>query len=156
MDADRFDRLSRSWAKNTSRRGALKSLGGGGLLAAGLAGLGLSRTGASAQNNGATCAIDLVANVRLGPSETQQFGGENPGELRGQLRFSLGDNGRLVDSKLKLANNSEFDVVGQVAGPAITVRVAVSLGGTMVFIGAGEQALRSCKGAVDGMLTGPQ
>jgi hypothetical protein len=156
MDADRFDHLSRSLADRVSRRSAVKHFGGGGILAAALAGLGISRLEASAQADTATCALDLMANVRLGPSQDQQLGGENSGELRGQLRFSLGDNGRLVDGKLRLANNTELDAVGQVAGPAITVRISIPLGGTLVLVGAGEKALRSCDGAVDGMLTGPE
>jgi hypothetical protein len=156
MDADRFDLLSRSFAERVSRRSAVKNLGGGGVLAAVLAGVGLSHSKALAQADTATCAIDLVANVRLGPSQNANIGSDNGGELNGQLRFSLGDNGRLVDGVLKLADNTELDAVGQVAGPAITVRVSIPLGGTLVLVGAGEKALRSCDGAVDGMLTGPE
>jgi hypothetical protein len=156
MDADRFDHLSRSLGQRTSRRRAVKSLGGGGILAAALAGLGLSRANTSAQDDTATCAVDLIANVRLGPSQNQQLGGQTGGELRGQLRFAVGDQGRLVGGKLRLANNTELDATGQVAGPAVTIRVAIPLGGTLVLVGAGEKALRSCDGAVDGLLTGPQ
>jgi hypothetical protein len=156
MDASRFDDFSRSLAGRVSRRSAVKHLGGGGILAAALAGLGISRLDASAQADTATCAMDLVANVRLGPNQDQKFGDSDPGELRGQLRFAMGDQGRLVDGVFRLANNTELDAVGQVAGPAITVRISIPLGGTLVLVGAGEKALRSCDGAVDGMLTGPE
>jgi hypothetical protein len=156
MDADRFDHLSRSLADRISRRSAVKHFGGGGILAAALAGFGISRLEASAQTDTATCAMDLVANVRLGPSQEKQFGGTNKGELRGQLRFALGDQGRLVDGVFRLTDNTELVAIGQVAGPAVTVRISIPLGGTLVLVGAGEKALRSCDGAVDGMLTGPQ
>jgi hypothetical protein len=155
MDADRFDHLSRSLADRVSRRSAVKHLGGGGIIAATLAGLGLSRVETFAQTDTATCAMDLIANVRLGPNLDQQLGGENPGELKGQLRFAIGQQGRLVDGVFRLADNTEFDATGQVSGPAVTIRIAIPLSGTLVLVGAGEKALRSCDGAVDGLLTGP-
>src|SRR5262245_15280063 len=102
MDADRFDHLSRSFADRVSRRSALTKIGGGGLLAAALAGLGISRSTISAQDDNATCALDLVANVHLGPNLRQQIGGGTAGEVRGQLRFAVGDQGRIVNGKLRL------------------------------------------------------
>jgi hypothetical protein len=156
MDADRFDRLSRSWAERTTRRAAFRSIGGGGLFAAALAGFGLTRVNVSAQDDAATCELDLVASVRLGPSENQQFGGDNPGELRGQLRFSVADNGGLANARLRLAVGDELEANGQVTGPSLTVRIEIPLGGTLVLVGAGERAIRSCNGAVDGLMTGPQ
>jgi hypothetical protein len=155
LDADRFDHLSRSFADRVSRRSAVKNLGGGGLIAAALAGLGISRSDVFAQADTATCALDIVANVRVGPDLVVQLGGQTPGELRGQLRFAIGEQGRLIDAKLRLTNNMEFNAVGQVAGPAVTIRIAVPPNQTIVLVGAGENALRSCNGAVDGMMTGP-
>ncbi|MFL5759928.1 MAG: hypothetical protein ACJ789_09320 [Thermomicrobiales bacterium] len=156
MDANRFDDLSRSLADRLSRRSAVKHLGGSGLLAAALAGLGVSRFGAVAQVDTATCALDLVANVRLGPNQNQKFGDSDPGQMRGQLRFALGDQGRLVNGVFRLPDDTEMHAVGQVAGPSLTVRIAIPFGGTLVLVGAGAKAIRSCDGAVDGMLTGPQ
>jgi hypothetical protein len=155
MDADRFDGLTRSFGKRTSRRSAVKNLGGGGLLAAALAGLGLASVKVSAQDDNETCVLDLVASVRLGPDQNRPLDGENRGQLQGQLRFSVGDQGRLVDGVLQLGEDTELDVIGQVAGPAITMRIALPENRTLVLIGAGEQALRSCEGEVDGLLTGP-
>jgi hypothetical protein len=155
MDANRFDHISRSFAERTTRRNALRGLGGSGLVAAVAAGLGLSRAESFWANDSATCALDLVANVRLGPNMNTAIGGKTRGELRGSLRFAIGDNVRLVDGVLKVEDSVELSAVGQVAGPALTVRVTVPLGGTLVMVGAGEKAMRSCNGAVDGLFTGP-
>jgi hypothetical protein len=155
MDADQFDRLSRNFAERVSRRSAVRNLGGVSILGVALGGLRLFRTDALAQSDTATCELDLVANVRMGPSVDTAIGGELRGELRGKLRFALGDNGRLVDGILRLADNSELNAVGQVAGPALTVRIELPLGDALVLVGAGQNALRSCAGAVDGLLIGP-
>jgi hypothetical protein len=154
MDADRFDRFSRSFGNRTSRRSAIKTLGGGGLFAAVLAGLGLAK--ATAQDDDQTCLLDLVAGVHLGPDQNRPLDGENRGELRGQVRFGISDEGRLVDGVLRLANDDEIEVVGQVSGLAITMRIALPEDRTLVLVGAGERALRSCEGTVDGLLMGPR
>jgi membrane peptidoglycan carboxypeptidase len=155
MDADRFDQFCRSFGNRTSRRRAVKQLGGGGLVAAALAGFGLTRAQSSAQDDSEVCTLDLVAAVHLGRDQNRPLDGENRGNLRGQLRFTVGAQGRLVDGVLQYGDDSEVDVTGQVAGLAITMRIAIPEVGTLVLIGAGERALRSCEGAVDGLITGP-
>jgi hypothetical protein len=154
MDADRFDFLSRSLADRVSRRSALKNVGGGGLLAATLAGFGLSRSNVSAQTDNATCVLDLVAGFRIGPTFDNRPNQDQVFEAQGQLRFAIGEQGRLVDGTFQLGGN-EYPAVGQVAGPAVTIRIAVAPEQTLVLVGAGENALRSCTGDVDGMMTGP-
>jgi hypothetical protein len=151
MDANRFDHLSRSFAERTSRRHAVRGLAGGGLLAA----LGLSRAKSLAQDT-TTCVLDLVAGIRLGPTFDNRPDKDEPFEFQGQLRFAIGEQGRLVGGKFRMSDTLEYDAVGQVAGPAVTIRIAIATDQTLVLVGAGEQALRSCDGAVDGLLTGPQ
>jgi hypothetical protein len=149
LDADRFDHLSRSFAARTTRRRAL--FAGSGFLAA----LGLSRAAARAQDDTTICTLDLVAGIRLGPTFDNRPQPDQPFESRGQLRFGIGEQGRLVDGKLRMADDTEYDAVGQVAGPAITIRIAAGPDRTIVLVGAGENALRSCNGDGDGMMTGP-
>src|SRR5262245_20479823 len=130
MDGDRFDHLSRSFAKRTSRRRSLRYIAGGGLLAA----LGLTKSEALAQDT-ATCTLDLNAGVRIGPTFDNRPNTEGPFELQGQLRFGIGDQGRLVDGRFRLGN-TEYDAVGQVAGPAVTIRIAIAPEQTLVLVGA--------------------
>jgi hypothetical protein len=157
VDANRFDRISRSLAGRATRRRVIQGLGGGGLLAAALHGLGRSHPGAAAQgDDDLACVLDLIAAVRTGPSEDAALGGVERGELRGELRFSLDKNGGLRDALLTLEDGTELEATGQATGSALTVRIAIPLGGTLVLVGAGESALRACRGAVDGLLTGPE
>src|SRR5262245_21445735 len=138
MDANRFDHLSRSLAERTSRRRAFRGLAGGGLLAA----FGLSKAETVAQDT-SICVLDLTTGFRIGPTFDNRPNKDGPLDIEGQLRFGIGEQGRLVDGKFRMGI-SEFDAVGQVAGPAVTIRVAIAPNQTLVLVGAGENALRSC------------
>ena len=115
MDDNRFDSLTRRLGAPASRRAAL---------GAGLAGgvLGALRIPRSVPEVGAaqagTCSLPFVANVRVGPSAEIPLLQENapPGELRGELRFTLSDQGRFQNAELRLPDGTSFPVVGQATG----------------------------------------
>lgn len=160
MDSSRFDTLARGMAAPTSRRTAVRGLAGGGLLAA----LGLKTTpgevpaAAAAAAAGATCTLNFVANVRLGPDTgvllTQ--GVAQPGQVQGTLNVSLGADGAIDQGQLKLADGTTIGVLGQATGRAVSLRLALGQGKTLVAVGTAEHALTACTGSADGSLTGPQ
>jgi hypothetical protein len=139
-------------AAPATRRAALGALAGGGLLGA----LGLKRAPILAQTP--TCTLAFVATVRLGPSTEPPLAGGagRPGELRGELSFSLAETGRLEAGSLRLADGTRLPVVGQATGHALQVRIALGPRQAVVALGVGEQEVAACQGAVDGTATGPQ
>src|SRR3954466_14264966 len=85
MHPSQFDAFSRKLADGVSRRQAVKRFGAAGLLAGLTGALGRDRTAeampamqADAQS---TCLLDIVANIRLGPSAGAIIEGNVPGEL---------------------------------------------------------------------------
>lgn len=153
MDADRFDTLTRSLGAPTSRRAALGATLAGGLLSA----LGVSRTipEARAAQNG-ICNIAFLANVRLGPSMGLSLSAEGqPGSLRGDLSFSVDQTGRLT-GELKVPSGERFPVVGQATGNSLQARIELAPQVALVVVGVGEQEVAACRGAIDGMLSGPK
>ncbi len=162
MDGHAFDELSRAMARGLPRRQVLVRLGAGGLGAALLGAVGLDRAGtARTAAQAETCRLEIVANVRFGPSAGTIIRGPMPGELRGELRFTLGPDGAIDQGRWRLEDDTEEDgtelaVVGQATGRAITLRVQAEEDLVIVLVGAAEQDLTACRGAVDGLLTGPQ
>jgi hypothetical protein len=158
MDPQQFDALSRTFAHASTRRRAIARAGAAGLLA-GLAGaLGRGRTEAIPAAQGETCRLAIVATVRLGPDATERMQTEVPGELRGELSFTLEPDGALDAGRLLLDGGPEAPVVGQAAGHALNLRVdltAVQEGLALVLVGTAQEPLSRCTGAVDGLLTGP-
>lgn len=155
MDADRFDTLAKRLVTPTTRRATLGAVAAGGLLSA----LGLSRTVPAAQAaQDGTCALAFVAMVRQGPSVEQALtpNGTRPGELRGELRFSLSETGNLEDGTLLLPDGASLPVVGQATGHSLQVRIELGQRLALVAVGVGEQAVAACQGAIDGVATGPE
>jgi len=157
MDGRAFDDMSRAMAMGMPRRQLLARLGAGGLGAGLLAAIGVERTRSAlpaAQDD--TCRLTLVANVRLGPSAGAVLAGTTPGELRGELSFALGDGGAIDRGRLRLADGDELPVVGQAIGRAVHLRVQLTQRQPVVLVGTAAEDLGACRGAVDGLLTGPQ
>lgn len=157
MDAKRFDALSRTLASGVSRREAVRRWGAAGVLAglAAAAGRGRGEAARLAMQT-ETCSLDIVANVRIGPSEQANLQGTTPGELRGEIRFALGPEGRIDDGRWILQGGGELPIVGQATGRALTLRAQAGIGQTLVLTGAGEEDFTACTGAVDGLFSGPQ
>src|SRR5215212_2689119 len=151
MDADRFDSLSRSIAAPTTRRATL------GAMVASALGLGaVAPTVQAAQ--GQVCTMAFVTTVRLGPSVSQPLtpDGNQPGQLQGELRFSLSQTGNLENAALQLSNGTTLPVVGQATGHALQLRIALDKNLALVAQGVGAEEIAACKGAVDGTTSGPQ
>ena len=156
MEPQHFDALAKAVASGASRRPVIAGLGAGSLTA-GLAALG--RGGADARLpaiQAATCRLTIVATVHLGPSAGVVLSGSTPGELRGDLEFAVGDDGVVDSARLRLADGTEFPVVGQVTGRAVHLPVEVAADRTLILVGTAAQDLSDCTGPVDGLLTGPQ
>jgi hypothetical protein len=154
VDATRFDRFSRALASRMNRRRAVQALGGG-TIAAATTGAVTHQSVSRAQDDAGACKLDLTASVRVGTSTDSTLGGDGPGELTGQLSFSLRSAGELTDAVLALSDGTRLDAVGQTDGRALTLRVEIPLGGTLVLVGAGSDCIPSCEGVVDGLFTGP-
>jgi hypothetical protein len=159
MDPRQFDALSRKVADGVSRRQAVARFGAAGLLAGLTSALGRDRVAGAAPAVQAdalsVCLLDIVANVRLGPSAGAIIQGNIPGELRGELSFPLAPDGAIDNGRLRLEGGAEFPVVGQSTGRALNVRVDIAPEQTLILVGTGQQRLDQCTGDVDGLLTGP-
>ena len=120
MDANRFDALSKRVAAPATRRATL-----GAMVASALGIAGTAPVAKAAQ--GQVCTMAFVAAVRLGPSVSQALasGGNQPGQLQGELSFSLSKTGKLEQAALKLPNNTNLPVVGQAIGNALQLRIAL-------------------------------
>ena len=141
MDPQQFDALSRTFAHASTRRRAIARVGAAGLLA-GLAGaLGRGRAEALPAAQGETCRLAIVATVRLGPDATERMQTDVPGELRGELSFTLGPDGALDAGRLLLDGGPEAPVVGQATGHALNLRADLSVvqeGLALVLVGHGR------------------
>src|SRR4051794_4553254 len=153
MDADRFDTLAKRLVTPTTRRATLGAAAAGGLLSA----LGLSRAVPEATAQGGTCVLAFAAQLRQGPSAQQTVapGGGRPGEVRGNLSFSLSDRGSLDHATLTLADGTSLPVVGDATGHSLQLRIGLGPQRALVAVGVGEQAIAQCQGAIDGVATGP-
>ena len=155
MDADHFDTLAKQLAAPTTRRATLGAAAAGGFLSS----LGLRRAvpeALAAQK--ATCLLAFAASVRLGPSVDQALtaNGSRPGELRGELSFSLSRSGALEDAALTLPGGASLPVVGQVTGNSLQLRIELAPRVALVAVGVGEREITTCQGAIDGLTTGPE
>lgn len=155
LDANQFDSLTKRLAPASTRRATLGALAGAGLLSS----LGLARTAPEARAAQATtCLLAFVAAVRLGPSAgvVLTTNGTVPGELRGELSFSLSATGKLEGAILRLPNGTNVSVVGQATGHALQLRIELGQRLALVAVGVGEQEVAACRGAIDGVATGPE
>lgn len=160
MHPSQFDAFSRKLAEGVSRRQAVTRFGMAGLLAGLTSALGRDRTAqaipAVQADALSVCLLDIVANVRLGPSAGAIIQGNVPGELRGELSFPLATDGAIDNGRLRLEGGAEFPVVGQANGRALNVRVDLAPDQSVIFVGTATQSLDQCTGDVDGLLTGPR
>nr|MBA2597555.1 hypothetical protein [Chloroflexia bacterium] len=125
MDADRFDTLAKRLVAPTSRRSALGAAVGGGFLSA----LGFPRVVPEARAaQGGTCVLAFAAQVLQGPSVQQTLtpSGARPGEVRGDLSFSLSATGNLENASLTLGDGTSLPVVGQAMGHSLQVRIELA------------------------------
>jgi hypothetical protein len=155
MDPARFDTLARSLSAPRSRRAALSAAAAGGLLSA----LGLTRSVPETRAaQGGTCVLAFAAQVVQGPSTQQALtpNDTRAGEVRGDLSFSLSGSGNLDNATLTLADGTSLPVVGQATGHALQVRIDLGQRLALVAVGVGEQEIARCRGAIDGVATGPQ
>ncbi len=155
MDASRFDTLAKRLAAPTTRRATLGAAAASGLLSA----LGFSRTAPAVRAaQGGTCVVAFAAQVLQGPSiqQTLMPNGARAGEVRGDLSFSLSATGNLENATLTLADGTTLPVVGQATGHALQVRIELAPRTALVAVGVGEQEIARCRGAIDGVATGPE
>jgi len=154
MDPNQFDTLTRHYATSTTRRNAIRGLAGGGLLAA----LGFRSAAPARVAAASTCTLDWTGNVRLGPDTGVMLvtGASQPGELKGTLTLSLGDDGSIDQGQLSLLDGTTMVVVGQTVGRSLNLRLTNNNGAMLVAVGTGEQSIAACTGRADGSLTGPQ
>ena len=83
---------------------------------------------------------------------------DTPGELRGELDFTLDPDGAIDAGRFLLDDGPEVPVVGQATGRAINLRADLRVfqeGLVLVLLGTAQEPLSRCRGAVDGLLTGP-
>jgi hypothetical protein len=154
MDADRFDTFARRLVAPTTRRTALGAAFAGGVLSA--IGLGRAASETEAAQRG-VCVLAFAATVRQGPSLSQALttNGAQPGEVRGELSFALSGSGALADAVLRLSDGTSVPVVGQATGHSLQLRIELASRWALVAIGVGERAVADCRGAIDGVASGP-
>jgi hypothetical protein len=152
MDARHFDTLTRRFAAPTTRRTALGAAAAGGLLRA----LGLGHAAPEALAQGRTCTLDFVASIRLGPSAQRALAEGAPSdEVNGELSFALSDSGSLENGVLLLSGGEQLAVVGQATGHSLQLRIVTGERAALIAVGVGEREIAACRGAVDGLATGP-
>ena len=125
MDPQQFDALSRTLAHASSRRQAMVRVGAAGLLAGLVTAFGRGRSEALPAVQGETCRLDILATVRLGPNATELMQTDVPGELRGELNFTLGPDGAIDAGRFLLDGGPEVPLVGQATGRAINLRASL-------------------------------
>lgn len=151
MDANRFDRFSRSLGMRLNRRQALGSLGMAGTAIAG--GSQLSMPSVAAAQAG-VCSVELTATVRTGPSTGQALStaSSNLGELVGTLVLPVGS---ANSGTFTTADGSSLPAIVDQTEHTLSIRIDTSLGGSLVLTGMAAEPISSCNGRVDGLFTGP-
>ncbi|MFT4041001.1 MAG: hypothetical protein QM692_22655, partial [Thermomicrobiales bacterium] len=130
----------------------LAAVAGGVLGALGLGGI----TPAVRAARGDTCTLAFTATVRSGSNAGKQLvSGAQPGELTGQISFTLSDTGDIENGELTLPNGATAPVVGQATGHSFQIRTPLGSDLVLVAVGVGESAIGDCAGAIDGLITGP-
>lgn len=149
MDSNRFDALSRSLADRSSRRGALRRLGGGGIGAALLGMTGMRAAAQDDQNDDedTTCRLVLVATFAVGPNKDKVY--------EGDLEMVIGDDGAIDEGTLTTKDGDEYELVGQATGRAINLRITIDDGQYLSLTGTSQQRVTRCRGGIDGTFGGP-
>ena len=159
MDTHRFDALSKALAGRSSRRTALRRIGGGGLAAALVT---ISGRSAAAQDatpaGGVTSAGELPAGVCAIPFEATVRQGASAGqEYSGLLIVKVEDDGSLAGDLIP-HGAAPISVVGQATGRAVNLMFTVADGQYVFGVGTAEQPLvgAECGGTMGGPFVGPQ
>ncbi|HEY7034824.1 MAG TPA: hypothetical protein VH482_26020 [Thermomicrobiales bacterium] len=155
MDGLRFDALSKTLGRRSSRRTALGRLGGGGLgvvLAAALGGRALAQDGtpaAGALPEG-LCLYPFSVAVRQGPDAGLTYDGT--------LALVVGPDGAVDQGSFQTTDGQQMTVVGQVTGRAVNLQFATGDGHYLFGAGTAEKAIAAgecAAGQIGGPLVGP-
>ncbi|MGI8477115.1 MAG: hypothetical protein ACR2OO_12180 [Thermomicrobiales bacterium] len=146
MDPTRFDAMSRSFAERSTRRAAIRGLGGGGLAAGLLAVVGLRSSDALAATT-TTCDLAFTGTVAAGVDDKTA--------IPSALSLPIGADGAIDAGTLTLGQGGKLAVVGQAVGRALSLRVDFGGGKTMALTGTGENDISKCTGRIDGTFGGP-
>jgi hypothetical protein len=148
MDGNRFDALSRTFAERSSRRNAMKRLGKGGLGAALLGAVGVRQVAAQDDGDPVTCELYLVATAAIGPNRKNVYEGE--------LQVTIDPDGSINEGSFINEDGDEFDLVGQVNGRAVNLRIDLGEDGFLSLNGTAQRDFDLCRGEAEGTFGGPE
>lgn len=146
MDRRQFDSISRSLATRTSRRQAVRDAGAGGLL--GGLGMALGLRGASAQGELHTCALQIIAEVYVGPYTGTVY--------QGTLVLDIAENGAIDSGSFDTIEGFSVPLVGHAEGRALDLRIDLGNGQLLTFTGTADIAVAQCPHAAAGSFSGPE
>ena len=141
MDANRFDRWTRNFARRLSRRDALRLAGAGGATAV----LATHVLPALAQSS---CSLQIHGETVAGPSATTAYDGV--------LAFTIGDDGSFTQATFTPNGGQALPATGRATGRAIDFLITFAGNQLVSFAGAAAQPLENCQDAVAGTFSGPQ
>ena len=141
MDPKRFDNWTRNHAWRLSRRDALRLAGAGG------AGAALPSITPSVLAE-APCRLDIRAQTAGGPSASASYDGT--------LAFTLGSDGSFAQAVFTPTGDADLAASGHATGRAIDFQISLTAKQTLAFVGAGDQPISTCSGAIGGLLIGPE
>ncbi|HQY30476.1 MAG TPA: hypothetical protein PK691_04285 [Thermomicrobiales bacterium] len=146
MDSGQFDDISRRMATRSNRREAVRT---GGVMAAmaGALGLGSLRKAEAAESD-IDCTWTFEAKVLQGPNEDATY--------EGILKVVIVKDGGIDSGSLETEAEDPYNVVGNVRGKALSLRIKISNDLALACTGVGERDVKSCKGAISGTFAGPE
>jgi hypothetical protein len=151
MDGNRFDDISKAIAGRSTRRQALRRAGSGGVLA-GLASVaGIGRLRAAAQDSdvsGDTCTLQFYAETAVGPDKTVIY--------QGAIDLEIGSDGAIDNGVFHSDDGNDYDLVGQVTGRAVNLRITLDDTHVLALTGTAAQDALLCRGDIDGTFGGPR
>jgi hypothetical protein len=144
VDADRFDQITRTLARQSSRRAAFRcaSLAG---LAAGIGAL-TSRSASAQESEPAACVLQLHAETATGPNEDAVYDGVLALEISTDGSISKG-----TFTAIGVTN----EVTGQAIGKAISLRVDLGDGQALSLHGVSRREISLCRREIRGIFGGP-
>lgn len=146
MDQNRFDGLSRSLARRTSRRKAVRQLGAGGV--AGGIGAMLGAGVLRAQDTAHTCELPIYAEVYVGPYLGTVY--------EGTLSLDIGGDGAIDSGVFTTLDGAVYPLVGEAEGRALDLRIDLGNGLLLTLTGTAENDFAICQGAAAGSFAGPE